>query len=188
MINYKQLSFVLAGLAVVGSAFFFTKQYANAAEAKDGAEYGHWVMRCASSEKDNNKICFLVQALQHEGENEKGEKRSRVVAAYQVGYFEEDQKLRIVEILPLGVSLPAGTSIISGGKLLVHGKYNVCTTEGCRASAELTKDDLKVLMSSTTNEVGFLDAKGNQVNLPISFDGLTEGLKVLKPGKKKKTK
>lgn len=183
----RQLLFVLTGLIIITVCTFFGKFYAVDASVKEAQKFDDWVVSCSKDDKSGKRICALCQevnvkkdkhddAQNSDGKNEK----LPIVATYQIGYFDQ-KKLQILEILPLGVGLQAGTSIISEDKkLFAPGKYTVCNNIGCYAIADLSDKDLDILLSSNSNFVGVINAEGAQVNIPISTKGLRQGLKALR--------
>ena len=171
---YKKTLFIIAGLSVIGASFFFSKSNIVEAAIKDGEKFGDWNVSCV---KNNNKkqLCFLAQQVTTTKDD-----KAQIVAAYQIGYFGKDKKLNMTQILPLGLNLLLGTSIISSEKLIAPGKFTTCIASGCFALAEISNQDLETLLSSTNNAIGFINAEGKQINLPISTKGLKEGLAALK--------
>ena len=87
----------------------------------------------------------------------------------------------MIQILPFGTSLQAGTSIIlNKDKLVSPGKFTTCQPFGCLAVADLT-DTIGALADSTENTfVGIITIDGKQMNIPLSTKGLKEGVDSLK--------
>lgn len=145
-----------------------------------------WVKSCA---KDNNgaEVCYLSQKVMAQ-KDQKGKKADDkkaatqvdTIAVYQIGYIGAEKKLRMVQILPLGVNLPSGTSIVSNKKLMAPGKYSVCINTGCQAIAEISETEIAEILAASDNRVAFMNAEGKQIDLPISVNGLKEGLEAIK--------
>ncbi len=185
-------SFVLAGLTVIASVLFFSKVHAS---VKEGQKFDNWVVACSKDQKDQT-VCVLTQQVLSKVENKKDSKpdnkkdskkatakeepKYNVLAVYQIGYFGPEKKLGLLEILPANVSIQPGTSVISGQKLLAPGKYLTCNLGNCQALVYLSDADLDAMLANVDNAVGFMDATGKQVNLPISMKGAKEGLAALK--------
>jgi invasion protein IalB len=176
MSTYKKILFLAAGLAIIGVSFFYSKFNMVEAAFKEGQKFDDWAVACIK-DKDNKKkqICFLTQQVTSTNKDNKTE----VLAVYQIGYFK-DKTLSMVQLLPLGTNLVLGTSIISSDKLIAPGKYTTCTGANCYAVAEISDQDLNSILSSNTNSLGYMNAEGKQINLPISTKGLKEGLEALK--------
>ena len=170
----KQWLFIVTGLVIIGGGVFFGKfQVVNAA-VKEAQKFEDWTVVCNKDEQ-KKQLCFLSQQVSTTKDD-----KAQVIAVYQVGYFDKEKKLKMIQILPLGVNLQAGTSIISDKENLVApGKYSLCTAVGCHAVAELSDKDLNTILSSATNMLGFM-SEGKQVNLPISVKGLKDGIEALK--------
>ncbi|MFY9589587.1 invasion associated locus B family protein [Rickettsia endosymbiont of Halotydeus destructor] len=177
MKNYfKKTLFVFVGLLFIGSGFLFGQpEKVDAASKEEKKKFGNWALSCIADDK-KKQICFLSQQVNN---TTKG-KEQEVLAMYQVGYFGQEKELKIIEILPANIQIPAGTSIISSTKLIAPGKYVNCTAGNCQAIAPLSQEDLKTILSNENNSIGVMNAEGKQVNFPLSKDGLEEGLKALK--------
>lgn len=147
---------------------------ANAA-LKDGQQFGDWAASCKEN-KDKKNICHLFQALEATDDSK------RKIASFKVGYFGSDS-LKIIEILPFGVNLQAGSAIISDDqneRLLAKGQFVTCHEYGCVAHAELTEPDLEVILNAKNNHIRIMSMEGKLINIPISNKGLAEAIKSLK--------
>ena len=170
----KKTLFVLVGLIVIGISFFWAKSHSVNAANIDGKIFGDWKISCPKSEK-KVAICFLTQRVTTTKDD-----KLQVLAIYQIGYFGKEKILKMVQILPLGINLQAGTSIINNDKLLALGKFTICTTIGCEAISAISDDDLQVILSNRNNFLGCMNGDGKQINLPFSVNGLKEGIEALK--------
>lgn len=177
-INLKKSLFVLFGLSIIIILFLLGKQNIVEASLKDGQRFDDWTVTCNST-KDKKKICILTQQVSATKKD-----KVEVLAIYQIGYFESGEKLKMVQILPLGVNLLAGTTIFSGEKLIAPAKYEICTQIGCQAVVKISDQDLDTILSSANNFLMHINSEGEQVNWPISNKGLKEGLDALKKDKK----
>lgn len=175
--NIKRISYVLAGLVVVTVVFSLSKfNIANAAK-ENGKQFGKWTVACTPKDEKNTvtDICVLTQQV-----NITKDDKEQPIAMFQFGYFGENKELKMVQTLPLGVSLEAGTSIISSKKFIVPGKYKTCTQIGCQALAPISDSDLKSLLTNKDNSVAFMSTDGQQINLPLSTEELAKALKYIK--------
>lgn len=176
-INIKQVSFVIIGLVIVTIIFGLSKFNIATAAKKDGKKFGDWVVSCTPGNKETKtpEVCLLSQQL-----NLTQEDKQQPIALFQVGYLGPEKELKMIQTLPLGVRLEAGTSIISSKKLIAPGKYTTCTQAGCQAVASISDADLKTLTSTKENSVAFMNLEGKQLTLPISIKGIEKGLKYIK--------
>ena len=176
-INIKQISFVILGLVVITAIFAFSKLNSATAAKKDGKKFDDWIVACTAKNDETKtpELCILTQQL-----NLTKEDKQQPVALFQIGYFGPKKELKIIQTLPLGVRLEAGTSIISSKKLIAPGKYQTCTQDGCQAVAVISSADLKTLTSTKENSVAFMNLNGQQITFPLSVKGLSEGLKYIK--------
>lgn len=177
MANTKKIIFIILGLVVVAAAFLFSKSNVVEATKKEGKKFDDWVVSCTP--KDNNadtpQTCFLTQQIDLNQDDKK-----QVLAVYQIGYFGEKKELKMIQTLPLGVSVEAGTSIVASKNLIAKGKYTTCTQAGCQALASMSAEELKQFLASDDNSVAFMNVEGKQINIPISKKGLEKGLAFLR--------
>ena len=166
--------FILFGLVIIVAGIFLSRSN-SVAGVTNGQKFEDWIVNCSEDGKDKKKTCYLVQSL-----NANKDDKSALVAAYQIGYYGEKKELKIVQILPLEINVASGTSLISSGKLLIPGKFTVCTSAGCNAVGEISQQNLDALFASQENLIGYINSEGKQVNLPFSANGLKEGLKAIK--------
>ncbi len=173
----KQLGFVAIGLVIVTVVFTFSKLNIASAARTDGKKFEDWLVSCSPADEKTNtpEICLLNQQI-----NITQEDKQQPVALFQIGYFGPDKELKLIETLPLGIRIEAGTSIISSKKLIAPGKYTTCIAGGCQAVVPLSDADIKALLSNSDNVVAFMNLEGKQLTLPISIKGLEEGLRYIK--------
>ncbi|AFC70962.1 invasion associated locus B family protein [Rickettsia australis] len=169
----KKVAFVLSGLFIITGTFIVYKvEKVDASSAPK--KYGAWTLNCTLND-EKKQLCFLSQQINNL-ENEK-----EILAIYHIGYFngeQEEQELKIIEIVPSNVQIPAGTVINSGDKRIAAGKYVNCTINGCQALAVIKKDDLDMILSND-NYIELITADGKQAKISFIKDGLKEGLKAL---------
>ncbi len=174
---FKQITkilFVLVGISIIIAGIFLSKS-SSIAGVKEGQKFEDWTVSCSKDAKEK-RVCSLVQSLSTVDKDNK----TTTVAAYQMGFYGETKELKIIEILPLGINVSAGTSLISSGQLLIPGKFTTCSTVSCNAVGAISQVNLDALLASQENTIAFINIKGEQINLPFSANGLKEGLKAIK--------
>jgi invasion protein IalB len=171
---FKKLVFILSGLVIIGAGFFLGKSNIVQASARDGQKFGDWAVSCIKDE-GGKKICQLNQQSQITKDD-----KTEILGAYQVGYFGDDKKLIIIQILPLGSLLQPGTAIIVNEKLLAPGKFTNCLSQGCRAIAEITENDLTEILNADQLQIGYVNLEGKTISVPLSNKGLKDGLAAIK--------
>ena len=176
-INIKQIAFVASGLIIITAIFALTQLNVATAAKQDGKKFDDWVVACTpKNEKTKTpETCLLTQQINISQDN-----KQQPIALFQIGYFGSKKELKLIQTLPLGVSIQAGTSIISSKNLIAPGKYTTCLNNGCNAVAPISSADLKTLLSNAENSVAFMNLEGKQITLPISVKGLEQGLKYIK--------
>lgn len=171
----KKIIFVCSGLfVIVGTFVLYRVENVDASTAPK--KYGAWTLNCTLN-NEKQQLCFLSQQIN----NLEKDKEKEILAIYHIGYFngeQEAKELKIIEIVPPNVQIPAGTIINSGGKQLAAGKYVNCTINGCQAVATIIKDDLEMILSNE-NHLEFITSDGKQAKISFVKDGLKEGLKAL---------
>jgi invasion protein IalB len=172
-ISLKQILFIALGFIIIAAGFFCIKTTVVEASVEEGKKFDDWIVACVKDAK--KKTCFLTQQVNITDKDNKTE----VLAVYQLGYFNKDKSLQMVQSLPLGVDLVAGTSIISDKTLIAPAKYAICVNNWCKAIANISKEDLDKILSNANNVLGFIK-EGKSINIPISNKGLKEGLEALK--------
>ena len=183
-INTRKALFTLSGLAMIALIVMFGRTYNVDAAIKSGQTFGDWSVAC--EKEDKKDVCFLSQVLtsQAEAKDKKDSKEKpqiQRVAEFRIGYFGGSKELKMIQILPFGTSLQAGTSIILGkDKLVSPGKFTTCQPFGCLAVADLT-DSIDTLADTAEGAfVGIITIDGKQMNIPLSTKGLKDGVASLK--------
>ena len=174
IIATKRTSILIASFMLFSSLIVTGFYKANDA-LKDGQQFGDWAASCKEN-KDKKNVCHLFQALESTDDSK------RKIASFKIGYFGSDS-LKIIEILPFGANLQAGSAIISddqNDRLLAKGQFVTCHEYGCVAHAELSDADLEVILNAKTNHVRIMSMEGKLINIPISNKGLAEAIKSLK--------
>jgi invasion protein IalB len=171
----KKNIFITLGLALIGVFVLIGKNSSIYAAVKEGARFEDWVVVCEkneNSEGKTSKLCYLSQALS------KDEKK---VAEYRVGFFGPEKKLQMIQILPLGVNVSAGSVMVVDKDVIAPGKFLACYSYGCLAVVDLKDTDLKKLYGKEETFIGIVIADANkQVNLKFSTKGLKKGIEALK--------
>jgi invasion protein IalB len=175
--NIKQAIFVIIGLAIISTVFIITKPSSVEASKQEGKKFDDWVVSCSKADEKTKtpQVCFLTQQV-----NITKEDKQEVVAIYQIGYFGPNKELKMIQTVPLGIRIEAGTSIVSSKNLVAPGKYTTCTNLGCQAVATISDADLKTILGTKEANLVFMNLDGQQIPLPLSTKGLQEGLKYIK--------
>lgn len=174
ILTTKRTFTLFAFLVLLTIMLIFSFLKADAA-IKDGQQFGDWVAVCKEN-KDKKSTCHLFQSLEATDDSK------RKIASFKIGYFGSDS-LKIVEILPFGTNLQAGTAIISDDqneRLLAKGIFVTCHEYGCVAHSELSKEDLDIILNAKTSYIRIMSMEGKLINIPISNKGLAEAVQLLK--------
>ena len=173
-VPFKKLVFIISGFIIIGTGFLLGKSNIVQASARDGQKFGDWAVSCTKVE-GNKKLCQLNQQSQITKDD-----KTEILSMYQVGYFANDNKLMMIQILPLGSLLQPGTAIIVNEKFIAPGKFTNCLSQGCRAIAEITESDLTEILKANQLQIGYVNIEGKTVSVPLSNKGLKDGLSALK--------
>ncbi len=175
--NVKKISFVVFGLIIAAAIFAFTQSNIANAAKKNGKKFGDWSVSCtkADAKTKTPQMCTLTQQINIEKD---GKKSPYVI--FQIGYLGEKKELKLIQIVPMGISIEAGTSIVSSKKLIAPGRYFTCLSSGCQAVALISDADLKTLFATKENSFVFMGIDGSNQTAPFSVKGLKKGLEYIK--------
>lgn len=175
-IDTRKVLFTLSGIALITLISLFIQNYVHAAP-KEGKKFGSWTVAC-EKEANGKKNCFLSQTLTTQTEENKNPQH---FATFKVGYLKSSKDLQMIQILPFGINLQSGSSlIISGDKLVSPGVFTTCQSFGCIAVAQLKAKDFSEIIKSKEVYVGVLSLEGKQLNIKLDTKGLKEGVDALK--------
>jgi len=149
------------------------------------ATYGNWVLQCvrtnggaAGAAASEGKSCEVVQSIQVQGQ-------PQPVAQIALGRLTKDSKLQVTVVLPVNIT-PSQTVRLSGnGKIGAEEKGSVelpwvrCIGGACLATAEPTPDFLATVRTAPEGKMRFVDANGQNVELPLSWTGISQALSAL---------
>ncbi|NRB10717.1 MAG: invasion associated locus B family protein [Rickettsiaceae bacterium] len=180
-LSIKQVVFVLTGLIIISATFFFYKSNYAVAAKKSGKKFGDWTVVCAAQLKDSEESqqCFLMQYFFQKIKDENNKEQNVHYATYQIGY-NQDGAIVMIQVLPQGLAIEAGTSIVSSKDLIATGVFTTCDNNKCQARAIISEEDLKKIVANKQAGVAIMDfATGTQQVIPMHTDGLEKGLKYL---------
>lgn len=210
--NTKKAIFILSGIAAIVLIVMFGRSYnsnksaehaANASTegytgtAKAGERFGDWSVVCEKEPTQDGAaqrdVCFLHQTLTSQpspdassDKKDKKDKKEQApvqrIAAFKIGYFGGSKELKMLQLLPFGINLEAGTSIIiSKDQEVSPGKFATCEPSGCLAIADLTDSIDKLTAEVDPIFIKITTMGGKQViKIPFSIKGLKEGVAALK--------
>lgn len=171
----KKVIYTLSGLAVILLFSLFIENLVHA-NAKEGKKFGEWVVACNKNDK-KNKTCFLSFTLSSKSKDSKNE---QFVANFKMGYFGKDKKLQMEQVLPFGINLPAGTTLVANKEAVARGTFLTCEAFGCIALTDLKDSDIATLEKDNGAFIGLFSSNGKQINFPLPTKGMKEGLAALK--------
>ncbi len=171
MFSMRKVLFLITAVALIAFLVIIGRSSYVHASLQEGQKFDDWIVGCLKDQK--KPVCYLSQTLSSASDESKHR-----VAEFRVGYFGGDA-LKLIEILPFGVKLHVGTTVISGKELIAPGQYTTCQSFGCIAVADLTKEDIDIIMSNDSNSVAIISVDSQQTNITLSNKGLKEGLEAL---------
>nr|WP_321481479.1 invasion associated locus B family protein [uncultured Cohaesibacter sp.] len=191
------LASLLAGMtfAVVGflpsSGLAQAPAATNDAPTETTAIYGDWMLHCAApskaaqTEKGDRPTeaiaanCEIVQTIQARG-------NQATIAKLALGYLpQQDNGLTVTAVLPVDVTLPGGVGIV------VYGKTNKeevsaqtlawrrCAGGACFAGAGVEPSLLKAAKQQKAGQIRFVNARGQLIGVPLSWNGFTAAFAAL---------
>ena len=171
--NFKISASLLVLFSVAAGVLIF-KIPSSIAANKSGTTHGDWKVACEKNTTTKKDVCFIQQSLSVTQDD-----KQVPLATYQFMYGE-DKNLKLLEVLPQGILLQPGTSIIVGEKVLGNAKFTVCQNNTCLAVADVSKKDLDTILSGADVSIGMFNSEGKQTNLILSTKGLKEALNDIK--------
>jgi invasion protein IalB len=141
------------------------------------ASFGDWVLRCqrTGTGSEARRNCELVQSVILKGQQ-------APVAQFGFGKLAPTEPLHVTAAIPHNISFPSAVRVAIDEKdpQGLELPWIRCLPAACFATA-VPKDDLLKRWRAQTGagRLTFKDARGQDVNLPISFNGLAPGLDAL---------
>ena len=146
------------------------------AQPANGDAFGNWLVNCETDAENGRQGCFLVQNLVL---REGGQR----VLQIAIGFVAETPEPIALISLPLGISLPPGTTLKIDELDPTRIAVERCEPNGCRAGVKLGAELLQNLISGDQLSITFYDAKRQPIDVPLSLKGIEEGLAALSEGK-----
>lgn len=137
--------------------------------------FGGWALRCRQGSEGAEKACEISQTIESRDQ-------SGPIAKISVGRPKPGDSLHVVIILPNNVSFPSTVHLRSeeGDKWGFELDWQRCIPGGCFAEAEL--NDATTAHWRGLKGMGsivFRDSAGDEISLPMSFEGFGEALDAL---------
>ena len=146
------------------------------AQPADGDAFGNWLVNCETDDESGRQGCFLVQNLVL---RESGQR----VLQIAIGYVAEAPEPIALISLPLGISLPPGTTLKIDELEPTRIAVERCEPNGCRAGVKLGAELLKTFINGNQLTITFHDAKRQPIDVPLSLKGIEDGLTALSENK-----
>jgi len=149
------------------------------------ATYGNWVLQCvrltnasATNDAAEGKSCEVVQSIQVQGQ-------AQPIAQIALGRLPKETKMQMTVVLPVNISPSKNVHMSGNGKTGAEEKAGVdlpwvrCIQSACLASAEPSAEFLATIRGVPEGKIRFVDAGGQSVELPISWNGINQALNAL---------
>ena len=145
------------------------------------ATYENWVLRCVkpNTDKTQPKQCEIIQTIQVQG-------KTQPIAQIALGHRPSDQAATLTAVLPVNILLPGRVFIATKALKdqaptgIIELSWFRCIQGSCFASTTLKDEDLKNLHSAKLSGlVGFVDASGRKISVPLSWAGFTTAFDAL---------
>lgn len=149
------------------------------------ATYGNWVLQCVRTSGANTgtnavdgKSCEIIQSIQVQGQ-------AQPVAQVALGRVAKDAKLQVTVVLPVNITPSKLVRLSGNGKVGADEKGGVdlpwvrCISAACLATSEPTAEFLATVRAVPEGKIRFVDASGQNVELPLSWSGISQALAAL---------
>ncbi|MCW8881378.1 MAG: invasion associated locus B family protein [Sedimenticola sp.] len=139
-----------------------------ASEEAKGETFGDWGKRCETPKEGGDEVCFIFQQL-------KVKENNQTILFVTMGIAPNGKGPVMVLTTPLGVALQAGMQLQVGEEgEPIRAAYNLCLTNGCRASLLLDEKLLEAMKGGEKLFVAFANAQGKGIKLAVSLKGFTD--------------
>ncbi|KRD95869.1 hypothetical protein ASE63_12710 [Bosea sp. Root381] len=139
------------------------------------ASFGDWTLRCQRLVADKpERACEVAQTFQVQGQ-------SAPLAQFAIGRTGKGEPLRATAVVPANVSFPSNVQVaMENDGALLDLSWRRCMPGGCIADVVVKDEQFKSWRAATERgRLGFTDATGRAINLPLSFNGLGQALDAL---------
>ncbi len=156
-----------------------------AGPAETTASYGNWVLHCARSKPadgggaEGATSCEVVQTIQVEGQREP-------FAKLAFGYPTlAERQLIVTAVVPVNVALPGRIGISGNGKAGDEEQgaqalaWSRCFAGACFARGGAEPGLLDAARKEKVGALRFIDAQGQVVAIPLSWNGFVQALAAL---------
>lgn len=136
------------------------------AESPAGQVFADWGKRCETL-KNGKELCIIFQRLRLKENN-------KTILHVSFGYPPSAKGPVMVLTTPLGVSLLAGLELrVDDEGETIKVPYNICITDGCRASLPVNDDLLAAMKQGSKLKVAFANAQNKALGMEVSLNGFT---------------
>jgi invasion protein IalB len=139
------------------------------------SDFGAWALRCQEGSQGPTRVCEISQTIEDK-------KQSGPIAKISVGRPRAGGDLHVAIILPNNVSFPSSVHLRTeeNDKWGLELQWVRCIPGACLADAPLADATVAHWRGlSTAGNIVFTDAAGDEVSLPMSFDGFGKAFDAL---------
>jgi len=132
---------------------------------------GDWAVRCAQTTVKSPAPCDVIQLTVNQ------DSKARIMS-FSLAYLPSRDTYAMQVIVPTGVALTRGM-IVSAGNVALQGvKFTRCERDGCYVEALVDGAAVNALSAAgaTTSVTVVGYGQSNEVNLPVSLNGLADAL------------
>lgn len=136
--------------------------------------FGDWAVRCALTTVKSPAPCDVIQLTVNQDTKQR-------IMSFSLAYVPSRDAYAMQIIVPTGVALARGLTVLSGDRPLNNIKYSRCERDGCYV--ELLVDTPTVAAMSaaggegkSTNVTVVTYGQFMDINLPVSLNGFPEAL------------
>lgn len=162
------LFFALVAALVPFSGVLAQEKPGNAAtdEAQAGQTFDDWGRRCETL-PNGEELCLIFQRLRLKENNQ-------TILHVSFGYPPLANGPVMVFTTPLGVSLLPGMEVqVDDVGSATKVAYNICVSDGCRASLSVSDDLLQAMKTGDKLKVAFANSQNKPLGMQVSLKGFT---------------
>lgn len=127
--------------------------------------YGDWAVRCYDVKSP--APCDMIQSAA----NRQTQQRVMFIS---LGYAPAADSHLMQLILPLGVSLARGVTIIAGERRMEGLRFRRCERDGCYVEMKIDPAVIETLLAAQEAKIAFASDDGQDLSLPLSLKGFPQ--------------
>jgi invasion protein IalB len=146
----------------------------NAPQFSVNQPFGDWAVRCALTTVKSPAPCDVLQLTVNQDTKQR-------IMSFSLAFVPSRNAYALQVIVPIGVALARGLTVVSGDRPLNNVKYNRCERDGCYVELLVDQPTITAMSAvggqgKSTNVTVVSYGQFTDINLPVSLNGFPEAL------------